>query len=75
MSGAKIELTEDDFEVDQQGNVILKNSSFVMPNESVTIEARWTLINPITRSPVLVVIIIFQMILGIGIVVYQLKKV
>ena len=75
MGGAKIELTEDDFEVDQQGNVVLKNSSFVMPNESVTIEARWSLINPITRSPVLVVIIIFQMILGIGIVVYQLKKV
>ena len=70
-AGETVEFNEGDFEVDSSGVYRISTNKFTMPFDNVTIQARWTIINPNTGMFYCAIVIIL---LGIGISTYLYNK-
>lgn len=72
-AGETVEFNEGDFEVDSSGVYRISTNKFTMPFDNVTIQARWTILNPETGM-VYYVLVLILLVIGISTYIYKKKN-
>ena len=75
LSGQEIHFTENEIVRNSDGTISISDNTFTMPNESVTIQARWASIysNPETLSSLAIIIVILVFVLGCSYSMYHMQ--
>ena len=71
--GEKVEFNEEDITQNSDGTISISTNKFTMPYANVTIQARWSVVNPYTSSGLWLILIVL-VVTGIGIKAIKKEK-
>ncbi len=72
-NGEKVEFNEEDITQNSDGTISISTNIFTMPYSNVTIQARWSIVNPYTSRSIWLVLIVL-MVTGVGMLAIKKEK-